>query len=281
MTAPQSTSPSAADTKSPALHVVAAVAVSTKQAERQQGQEKPKKHREFPVPLTVLAELLGRHKTTPYRADEKFGLVPWLHAQVRTQLALGAWYARELDLEATIRFNQEKLCIHGTFVLERRRTHVGRPLDGDALCDVIGMPAKYRDSNFFGAWSGFIGWIADTLIAACREGHLEDAEWRDAERFLDQRVGPGVRRLRTYDPDADELPAFGRGGYRRFKRLVDEVTSNDPERQRAALGSWDMLQMRHPDVPLPQPCERELVALQRKAFRDATLRPGQDWPAAF
>jgi hypothetical protein len=209
----------------------------------------------WPVPLTVLGELLHRHNATPYKACRRWGMRNWILAQVREFLTRGAEYCLELDLERTIRFNAGYLEKRAQFVLARRRSHRGRSLDGQALAEVLGMRHQ-PVTDFCSVWVRYVGQVADDLVYATRDGHAEDVAWKAAEEYLDKVVAPRARSLSKFNAAPDRLvdsqwvdePVSVLGGYRRIHRILDGLGSPDPAVVAAMLGSWDVLRLRDPDL---------------------------------
>jgi hypothetical protein len=209
----------------------------------------------WPVPLTVLGELLHRHNATPYKACRRWGMRNWILAQVREFLTRGAEYCLELDLERTIRFNAGYLEKRARFVLARRRSHRGRVLDGEALAEVLGMSHEPA-MDFCSVWVRYVGQVADDLVYATRDGHAEDIVWKAAEEYLDKVVAPRARSLSKFNAAPDRLvqsqwadePVSMLGGCRRINRILDGLGSPDPAVAAAMLGSWDVLRLRDPDL---------------------------------
>ena len=207
--------------------------------------------RPWPVPLTVLAELLYRDTCTPYRAAERFGLQVWVRAQVREFLTKGGFHCQELDLERAIRFNAALLEKRARFVLLRRDAHLSRQVDGVQLAQVVDVYGTWTSDDSLVVWKTFIDRVADELVDASRSGHVEDTSWASAERYLDQHVAPRIRQLRHADPDAERPRPFMRGGYRRMARVLDGLTSSDPETVQKTLKSWDCARLTAPELPDP------------------------------
>jgi hypothetical protein len=200
----------------------------------------------WPVPLTVLAELLYRDSGTPYRAAKKFGLREWLSSQVRCFLTQGAWFAGDLDLERAIRFNTAYLVRRAQFVEHRRGMHRGQALDGTALAKLLGLPETSAIQGFFDVWRGFVGSLAEELVLAARDSHAGEVPWVRAEQFLDRAVAPRPRKL---GQAASKGPPGGVGdqdaglvsltsGLQRFQFLLQGLSSSDPAVVLETLNSW-------------------------------------------
>jgi hypothetical protein len=210
----------------------------------------------WPVPLTVLGELLGRHPTTPYKAAMRFGLSNWCRAQVRDCLTRGATFVVELDLERTIRWNEEYLGRRARLVLTRKRHHRGRALDGPALAKMLGMRLAGTEADFEAVWLTFLREMADALVAAAREGYAEDVRTRAAEEYLDKSVAPRPRSLGKFNatpdlwvrPEFVDRPVSLLGGYKRMRRILDALSSDDPNVVQKMLSSWDVLRLQNPKL---------------------------------
>lgn len=202
--------------------------------------------RQWTVPLTVLAELLYRDAATPYRAAKKFGLRQWVIAQVRDFLTKGAWFAADLDVERTIRFNTAYLLRRSQFVEHRRQTHQGRELDGAALAHLLGLRTGASALGFFDVWGQFLRRLAEDLVEAARDGHAGDVRWTVAEQFLDRAVAPRSRKLRRLDAEAADLarsplamaPVSLTAGVRRIQFVLSGLMSADPAVVAATVHSW-------------------------------------------
>lgn len=212
--------------------------------------------RQWTVPLTVLAELLYRDAATPYRAAKKFGLRQWVIAQVRDFLTKGAWFAADLDVERTIRFNTAYLQRRAQFIEHRRQAHQGRQLDGAALAKLLGLPAVAATLGFFDVWRYFLRQLADDLVEAARDGHAEDVRWTLAEQFLDQAVAPRSRKLRQLSlgeaeqsrSAADMGPVSFTGGIRRIQFVLCGLMSADPALAAATAHSWQAQRLLDGDI---------------------------------
>jgi hypothetical protein len=212
--------------------------------------------RQWTVPLTVLAELLYRDAGTPYRAAKKFGLRQWVIAQVRDFLTKGAWFAAELDVERTIRFNTAYLQRRAQFIEHRRQAHQGRQLDGAALAQLLGLPAVAGTLGFFDVWRYFLRQLADDLVEAARDGHAEDVRWTLAEQFLDQAVAPRSRKLHQLSSGeaeparatADVGPVSFTGGVHRIQFVLFGLMSADPAVVAATAQSWQAQRLLDGDI---------------------------------
>jgi len=206
----------------------------------------------WPVALSVFADLLGSDTATPYRAAKKFGLRPWLFAQVRGRLTKSAWYCAELDLERAIRFNASILVQQARLALARRATHRGRRVDPEVLASALGVQGAWFGGSTLDVWTAYITNTAEQLVEAVRFGHVEDVRLAKAERYLDDLVGPRPRTLSrraAAAPPTDVVPPNPAGGARRIKRILDGIGSGDPSVRAATLSSWDVMRLVHPDVP--------------------------------
>ncbi len=204
-----------------------------------------------PFPLTVLAELLGCHAATPYGAAKKFRLAVWVRSRVREQLTVGAGYAVGVEMERAVRFRRAELERHARFVLALRADHQGKPLDGVALATALEMPSWRSGPDFKVVWLTYVGALAEELVGMCRLGNLEDLPRRKAEAYLDQTVAPRVRSLRRVDPDAESPLPNRFGGLRRTWRIVNGLTSANPEVVTATLRSWEVERLNWLDAPDP------------------------------
>jgi hypothetical protein len=200
------------------------------------------------VPLPLIAELLGCHAATPYAAAKRFGLALWIKAKLREQLTRGAGYAVGLELEQTVRFNLGLLERHASLVLSMRGYHsVVRSL-GSELAVLLSVPAS--DEPFDTVWIWHLQQLADELVAGSRSGHLEDLPRHKAEAYLDHTVIPRVRSLGRVDQRADVTPNHY-GGLKRVRRVLDGLTSRDPEVVRATAQGWEAARLFNPRVPDP------------------------------
>ncbi len=203
------------------------------------------------IPLTVLAELLNCDSSSPYRAVNQFGLAVWVKSRVREQLTRGAHYAFGLELERAVKFNAAEMERHGLFVLDLRTAHQSRPLDGLQLAVALEMPPWKAAADFRTTWKTFVNGVADELIAASREGHLEDLPWDKAERYLDAVVAPRVRAIKRVDPHAETPLPNGFGGVARFRRVTAGLASPDPEVVEQTLQGYECERLFSPDAPDP------------------------------
>lgn len=210
----------------------------------------------WPVPLTVLAELLYLDIASPYRAAKRFGLRNWLTAQVRAYLTRGAAFCVELDLERSIRFNAAYLARRAEFVLARKRVHRGCGPDGGKLAEVLGVQSAVADASFLEVWLQFVADVADELVEVSNFGHIEDVSWADAERYIDRVVAPRPRNLRRAGATPATLSAREQlrqplsvlGGYRRHRRILEGLASGDPAVVAATLDSWQCRRMQIPSM---------------------------------
>ena len=211
----------------------------------------------WPVPLTVIADLLYRNTATPYKAARQFGLGNWVAAQVREYLTKGAWFCQELDLERAIRFNAAYLKRRADFVLARRDRHTDRALDGGVLARELGVDTRSCGTGFYAVWIAFIDGVAEELVFAIQNGHVEDVLWADAEQYLDNQVAPRPRALARFhatpeqppQTEPSDVPLNLIGGIARLNRVMDGVASPDPDVRDAMLNSWDLHRLRHCDLP--------------------------------
>ena len=193
---------------------------------------------------------------SPYRPVKQYGLRNWLTAQVRSFLTRGAGYCVELDLERTIRFKAAELGAQAEFVLARRRDHRCRRLDANRLASVLGLLMLCPEPGFLQVWLRFIDEVADELVSTCKSGYIEDVSWAAAERYLDKAVAPRTRVLKKAGasptspvaPQAMEQPLTMLGGYRRFKRVLDGLTSADPEVVQQIEQNWRLLRFAVPSI---------------------------------
>lgn len=214
----------------------------------------------YPVPLSLLAELLGCSATTPYGAAKRFGLALWVKARLREQLTRGANYAVGLQLEQAIRFNLGLLERLAQYVLAMRTHHQGATPDPDALARLLGVTATAVDA--LTVWTWHLQQLADELVEASRSGYLEDLPWAKAEHYLDRLVVPRVRSLTRVDPTAEEPPHNQYGGFKRRNRILDGLTSKNPAIVQATAESWDVARLHNPDVPDPHGWGLTMAELQ-------------------
>lgn len=231
------------------------------------------------MPLTVIAQLLYLDAASPYRPAKKYGLRNWLTSQVRGFLTRGAAHCVELDLERAIRFNEAYLIRRADFVLGRKQEHRGKPLDGKSFAEILGLSPACGNITFQHAWQLFISSLANELVDISRSGYIEDVAWPDAERYLDQAVVPRTRKLRATGVTADQdyvakammEPLSLQGGYRRFKRILDGLTSKDPKVVEAMEKSWVYLRFAIPSICSDDDWHEQMAALDQGMSPGSTV----------
>lgn len=204
--------------------------------------------KDYGVSLVVVAELLDCNASSPYAAVARFGLALWVRSRLREQLTRGARYAFDAQLERTVKFNAHELERHARFVLAVRGDHQGSRVDGVALASALGVTAH---PDALPVWLSLVACIAGELLDAIEYSHLEDMPWAKAERYLDLAVVPRVRKLSTTDPTAEPPAPNPYGGYRRVKRVLDGITSDDPDVVKRTLQGSDFARVRFGQIPDP------------------------------
>lgn len=208
--------------------------------------------RPWPLPLTVVAELLGLSTAAPYKAAARWGLRNWMCAQVRDQLTRGSNHCADLDLERTIRFNASAMAVRTEFVLARRADHRAAVLDAVVLARVLGLRNLPDGTSFGSAWVTFVDCLADDLVDAANGVQANDVRWAIAERYLDGAVAPRVKVLGRSGaapgvPFARQhsatVPLNLLSGHRRLRKILDGLGSPDPTIVAQTLASWDVQRM--------------------------------------
>lgn len=156
---------------------------------------------EHAVPATILADLLGRDRSSATVGARRYGLANWVDAQIRTVLTEQVDWRDYWGAVLTVERNLDKLLLRADLVSNRPRSHSRRqPVrDAHALAQLFGLQRLMRCRlSFFSVWTTHMRQVADAIVKAGSWAVAGILSARALERCIDEVVCPRARMLRWF-----------------------------------------------------------------------------------